>query len=147
MEKKRYEISIHASPEKVWQTLWDLSRYQAWTSVFAEGSTVETDDWREGSRVLFLDGKGNGMVSEVAANRPNELMSFRHLGTVKDGIQDLDSEETRKWAGAKEDYHLAADNGKTRLTVEMDITDDFLEYFENTWPKALARIKELAETN
>jgi len=53
---------------------------------FAEGSAVKTDNWKEGSKLHFHDGNGNGMVSEVAANRPNEYMSFRHLGFVKDGV-------------------------------------------------------------
>jgi len=51
---------------------------------FAAGSYAKTDNWKEGSKVLFLDGKGQGMVSTVAKNKPNEYMSFKHLGEVKD---------------------------------------------------------------
>ena len=142
MEKKTFQTSINAPTEKVWKTLWSKKEYEAWTSIFAENSTVETDNWKEGSKVLFGDGKGNGMVSRVAANRPNEFMSFEHLGMIKDGKEELAGNE---WAGATENYTLKQQNGKTELTVEMDITDEFREYFENTWPKALQKIKELAE--
>ena len=38
-------------------------------------------------------------------------------------------------------------NGKTELIVDMDITDDYKDYFEKTWPKALTKVKELAEKN
>src|SRR5215208_4034170 len=103
MEKHEFKTSINAPREKVWDILWGDANYSKWTSVFAEGSRAETD-WKEGSKVLFLDGRGHGMVSTVAANKPNEFMSFKHMGTVKDGVEDLDSEQTREWAGALENY-------------------------------------------
>ncbi|MBA2423398.1 MAG: SRPBCC domain-containing protein, partial [Chitinophagales bacterium] len=69
MQKLNFSTSINASKEKVWKTLWDDSSYRKWTGAFQEGSYAETDNWKEGSKVLFLDGKRNGMVSQVAANR------------------------------------------------------------------------------
>jgi hypothetical protein len=109
MEKKTFQTTINASKEKVWKTLWNNQTYHAWTAIFAEGSSVKTDNWKEGSKVLFGDGKGNGMVSMVAANRPNEFMSFKHLGVVKDGIEDMDNE----WSGATENYTMNGKNVKT----------------------------------
>ena len=145
MEKINFSTSINAPKEKVWKALWEDSNYRNWTSVFAEGSYAKTDNWKEGSKVLFLDGKGSGMVSMVAINKPNEFMSFKHLGIVKDGIEDVASKEVKEWAGAVESYTLNGRNGKTELTVEMDITDEFKDYFTNTWPKALEKVKELSE--
>ena len=78
MEKKQFKILINAPREKVWEKLWNDASYREWTSVFSEGSAAETD-WKEGSRVLFTDGKGNGMVSTIAVKKPNEVMSFRPL--------------------------------------------------------------------
>lgn len=141
----KFSTSINATKEKVWQTLWEDSNYRKWTSVFTEGSYAKTDNWKEGSMVLFLDGKGSGMVSMVAANKPNEFMSFKHLGIVKEGKEDLTSEQVKEWAGAVESYRLNGTNGKTELTVEMDITDEFKDYFEDIWPKALEKVKELSE--
>ena len=145
MEKINFSTSINAPKEKVWKVLWEDSNYRNWTSVFAEGSYAKTDNWKEGSKVLFLDGKGSGMVSMVAANKPHEFMSFRHLGVVKEGVEDITSEQVKEWAGALESYTLNGTNGKTQLTVEMDITDEFKDYFNNTWPKALEKVKELSE--
>jgi len=147
MEKKEFKISINAPKEKVWKILWDDPSYRKWTSVFSEGSYAVTDDWKEGSKVLFLDGKGQGMVSKVETNRPNEFMSLKHLGTLKNGVEDLDSEQTKQWAGAKENYALTEGGGVTTLTVEMDITDEYKDYFMNTWPKALEQVKILSENN
>jgi hypothetical protein len=146
METREFRISINAPREKVWNVLWDDSSYRAWTSVFAEGSHAETD-WKKGSKVLFLDNRGRGMVSVIAEKIPNEFMSFKHLGEVKEGVEDTSSKRVSQWAGALENYSLKTVNGKTELTVDMNITDEFMDYFLNTWPKALDKVKELAEKN
>jgi hypothetical protein len=115
-----------------------------WTSVFAEGSRAETD-WKKGSKVLFHDGKGDGMVSTIIENIPNEFMSIKHLGEVKNGIEDTASEKVKQCAGAMENYTLTEVDGKTELNVDMDIAEEYKDYFLTTWPKALEKIKELAE--
>lgn len=145
MQKINFSTTINASKEKVWNSLWELFHYNTWTSAFAEGSTVITDNWKEGSKILFTDGNGSGMVSMVAANRPNEFMSFKHLGMVKDGVEDTSSDAVSAWAGIFENYTLSEENGTSTLSVEMDITDDFKDYFMKTWPVALEKIKGLAE--
>ena len=142
MEKKEFKITIDAPREKVWNILWGETSYPQWTSVFAEGSTAKTDNWKKGSKVLFLDGKGSGMVSTIVENIPNEFISFQHLGTIKDGVEATGSSE---WANSLENYTLKKTNGKTELTVAMDITEEYLDYFLKTWPNALEKVKELAE--
>ena len=142
-----FNINIEASKEKVWMTLWNDQTYREWTSAFAEGSCAETD-WEKGSRVLFTDGKGSGMVSTIVENKPNEFMSIKHLGTIKNGVEDLDSEENKQWAGALENYTLLESGGKTVLHVELsglDIPKEFEDYFLQTWPKALDKLKALSE--
>lgn len=145
MQKIHFSATINAPREKVWEVLWDLDTYKTWTKAFAEGSTVKTDNWKEGSKLLFHDGTGSGMVSEVAVNRPNEYMSFRHLGIVKDGVEDTTSDEVKIWAGSTENYTLKGENGTTELTVDMDISDEYKAMFETMWPNALAILKRLAE--
>ncbi|HLG38734.1 MAG TPA: SRPBCC domain-containing protein [Chitinophagaceae bacterium] len=147
MKKLNFSTNINAPKEKVWSTLWNDATYRAWTSAFAEGSYAKTDDWKEGSNILFLDGKGNGMVSMVSKNKPNEYMSFKHIGVVKEGVEDTSSEAVKGWSGAMENYALKEENGKTTLLVEMDATDEFSDYLEKTWPKALEKLKSLAELN
>ncbi len=144
MEKINFSISIAAQKEKVWQTLWEDSTYRKWTRVFSEDSHVVTD-WQEGSKVLFLNGKGSGMVSTIESNRPNEFMSFRHQGTVQNGVEDTESEEVKQWAGAHENYTLTEAGEGTELTVEVDVEKEFKDYFIQTMPKALEQVKELSE--
>jgi uncharacterized protein YndB with AHSA1/START domain len=144
MERHQFKTTIDASPEKVWDILWGDATYGQWTSAFAEGSRAETD-WKEGSKVLFLDGNNQGMVSTIVEKKPNKFMSFKHLGSFKNGVEDLESEETKAWSGAVENYTLKSINGKTELIIDQDITDEYKEYFLSTWPKALKKLKELAE--
>jgi uncharacterized protein YndB with AHSA1/START domain len=146
MEKQHFSIRINAPREKVWKTLWEDASYRAWTSAFAEGSYAKTD-WKKGSRVLFLNEKEEGMVAEIADTKPNEYMSFRHLGMIKDGKEDTQSETVKAWVGATENYTLKNVDGKTELLVDMDITEDMKAYFSEAWPKALDKVKELAEKN
>jgi hypothetical protein len=144
MKKMNFSIDIRAPKDRVWKTLWEDSNYRKWTSAFAEGSHAVTD-WNEGSKVLFLDGKGQGMVSRIEKNRPNEYMSIEHLGIVKDGVEDINSEKVKDWQGAHENYTLKEKNGVTTLEVDMDSSEEFKEYFENTWPKALDLVKRISE--
>jgi hypothetical protein len=90
------------------------------------------------------------MVSTIAENRPNEFMSFKHVGVIKNGVEDLNCKEMEDWSGATENYTLQTVNGRTELKVEMDfksLPKDMLDYFMSTWPKALAKLKELVEKN
>ena len=144
MEKLNFSININAPRGKVCNVLFDDTTYRKWTAVFAPGSYAETD-WKEGSKALFLDGKGNGMVSRVAKSAPNEFLSLEHLGIVKDGKEDTESEAVKGWAGARENYTLKEIGGVTELTVDMDSDDEFKDYFAKTWPKALDKVKELSE--
>lgn len=144
MEKQEFKIAIDAPREKVWEVLWTDDTYRAWTKPFTEGSHAITD-WKKGSKVLFLDGKGSGMVSTIDEKIPNEYMSFKHLGVVKGGVEDVDSDEVKVWSGAHENYTLKDVRGKTELVVDMDINDEFKDYFSATFPIALQKVKELAE--
>ena len=144
MEKMNFSIDINAPKQKVWEVLWGDTTYRKWTSAFSEGSHAVTD-WKEGSKVLFLDGKGSGMVSKIASSRPNEFMSFLHLGMVQDGVEDTSSEKVKEWSGALENYTLTETGGVTTLAVDMDISEEYKDYFIKTFPKALEQVKSLAE--
>lgn len=144
MEKLTFSTTINATKQNVWNILWDDENYRKWTSVFCATSYAETD-WNEGSKVLFLDGQGSGMVSRIESKKPNEFMSFLHLGLVKDGAEDTESDKAKPWAGAHENYTLKGENGVTELIVEVDVNEDFKKYMLETFPKALEQVKNLAE--
>ena len=144
-----FNIEINATREKVWDVLFGEKTYPIWTTAFSEGSNVKTD-WQKGSKALFIDASNRGMVSKIADNVPNEFMSIEHLGMYDNGVEDYESEHVKSWAGAKENYTLTDENGITNLHIfmEMDESDankQMIEMFTDMWPKALAKVKELAE--
>jgi len=147
MITKEFSIEINASPEKIWFVLWDDHHYRQWTSVFCEGSWMVTD-WREGGKVHFLAPNGEGMYSLLEVNSAKEKMYFRHIGELKDFEEQPVDEKTGAWSGAREYYSLSVKDSPTApsvLNVLMDIDDTHLPYFLETFPKALAKVKELAE--
>lgn len=144
MEKLKFSTTINASPEKVWDTIVGKYTYPQWTKPFSEASSVETD-WRRGSKALFLDGEGNGMVSEIVESIPGKFLSIHHLGEVRNGVEDPTLYQGEEWGDALENYTLNEVDGKTVWLVEMDMKEEYRQYMEDAWPLALAKVKELAE--
>jgi len=139
MTTLKFTAKINAPKEKVWATLWNNNTYRQWTAAFMEGSYAESD-WKEGSKILFLTPKGDGMFSMIEKKIPNERITFKHLGELKKGI-----EEPKDWGEARESYYLQEKNGITELDVQMDAIPEFEQYFNDTFPKALNKLKEIAE--
>lgn len=148
MERLHYSITINAPKEKVWNTMLGEETYKEWTSVFMPGSYFK-GSWEEGSKILFLapdkSGKNSGMVSRIKENRQYEYVSIEHLGFIENGTEDTTSEAVKSWAGALENYIFNEDNGKTELLVELDTSEEYKEMFNETWPKALEKLKSLSE--
>jgi hypothetical protein len=144
MEKLYFTIDIKAPKERVWKVLWEDATYREWTSVFSEGSYA-TGGWEEGSRVRFLTPEGSGMYSTVLKNIPAQQMTFQHLGVVKDGVDQPEDEESRKWSGSLESYMLREEGDTTSLNVEIDSVEEFKGFFSEVFPKALEKIRSLSE--
>lgn len=145
MEKLKFTIDIQASKEKVWNSLWEDANYRNWTSAFCEGSYAESD-WNEGSKILFLGPTGGGMYSMIEKKIPNEFMSFKHLGEVKELKELSNDEKSKAWTGSHENYTLTSNGNSTHLLVELDSVEEHIDYFKEAFPKALERLKNIAET-
>ena len=149
MQKLHYSIVINTPASKVWSTMLDDKTYRQWTEAFAPGCYFK-GDWNKGSKILFLasgeDGE-SGMVSRIKENRKHEFLSIEHLGTVQKGNEDTSSEEAKAWAGALENYSFAGKNGVTELLIDLtgNIADEFVTMFNDMWPQALQKLKELSE--
>jgi uncharacterized protein YndB with AHSA1/START domain len=139
MEKLAFSIDINAPKEKVWDVLWNDVTYPQWTAVFSAGSRAESD-WKEGSKVLFLDEKGDGMFSKIKTLEENRSMVFEHLGEISNGV-----EKPQDWGGATESYFLNEKDSVTELKVELFGSEDHKDYFKKIFPKALDIVKELSE--
>ena len=144
MKTLHFSADIRASRQTVWETLLGRESYRLWTTEFAEGSYFE-GTWETGTRMRFLVPSGEGMVAEVAEHRPQAFLSLRHLGFVKDGVEDTESEMVKAWAPAFENYTLTYAGLSAHLAVDIDVTPEFEEYMLKVWPKALARLKAMCE--
>ncbi|MDP9956083.1 uncharacterized protein YndB with AHSA1/START domain [Epilithonimonas hungarica] len=145
MEKLKYQIEIDASPEKVWDVLWNEKTYSQWTYYFSPDSNMVTD-WEVGGKTYFTDSsRKNGMVSTIERIEEPKHLIFKHLGELHNGVEDVDSEKVKAWNGSLEAYYLEENNGKTTLKVEVDSNDEFKEMFDNGFKKGLEVIKDLSE--
>lgn len=139
-----YTIEIKGTKERVWDILWQDASYRNWTSVFCEGSHA-VSDWKEGSRILFLDEKGSGMYSRIDKLLPQSLISFVHLGEIKNGIEMPVTDHSKDWSSGYENYSITEMDGNTLLEVDMKVIEPFVDYLNKTMPLAIKKIKKLAE--
>jgi uncharacterized protein YndB with AHSA1/START domain len=144
METLNFNIRIAANAKTIWSVLWNDETYRKWTAVFSEGSYAESD-WKEGSPILFLTPSGEGMSSIIHRLIENKEMTFKHLSTVKDfQVQPLD-EKSQQWSGCRESYTIEEVNGMSTFRVSIEVMPGYKDYFIQTFPKALEKVKILAE--
>ncbi len=150
MKKLNYQIDIQAPAEKVFRTMLgldDISTYEQWTALFNPTSSYE-GNWDKGSKIYFTgihEGKKGGMVAEIAENIPNKYISIRHYGILDGDKEITEGPEVESWAGGLENYSFQEFDGITSVAVEVDTTEEYGEYFDQTWPKALKKLKEITE--
>jgi hypothetical protein len=140
----QFHTIIEAPVPVVWELMLGADGFGRWTKEFTEGSYYE-GSWSEGSRISFLAPSGDGMVAEIAENRPNEFISIRHLGYIINGIEDTESDSVRAWAPAFENYTFISVPEGTKLVVDQDVTAEFEQCLREAWPKALETLKQLCE--
>lgn len=151
MKKLQFKVSIHAPASKIYDVMLGInnkSTYEQWTALFNPTSTYE-GSWEKGNKLLFIgvDEKGEkgGMVSKVADIVPNRFVSIQHYGLIKADKEITEGPEVEKWANGFENYSFEENNGVTNVTVDLDSNDEFLDYMNETYPKALDKLKEMCE--
>lgn len=151
MKKIQFKVNVNAPSSKVYNAMLGIdnkSTYEEWTALFNPTSTFE-GSWDKGSKILFVgvDDKGEkgGMVSKIVENMPNRFVSIQHYGLVKADKEITEGPEVDKWANGLENYTFEENNGKTLVTVDLDTTEDFVDYMNDAYPKALDKLKEMCE--
>ncbi len=151
MKKLQFNISIHAPVSVVYNIMLGISSkstYEQWTAMFNPTSTYE-GNWEKGSKMLFIgvDEKGEkgGIVSKIAENIPHQFVSIQHYGLVNAGKEITEGAEVEKWANGFENYSFEENNEVTTVKVEIDATEEFIDFMNETYPKALKKLKELCE--
>jgi hypothetical protein len=99
--------------------------------------------------MLFIgvDEKGEkgGMVSKIVENIPNQFVSIQHYGLVISGKEITEGPEVEKWANGFENYSFEESNGTIVVTIDIDTIEDFIDYMNESYPKALDKLKEICE--
>jgi uncharacterized protein YndB with AHSA1/START domain len=141
MKEMQFRVEIHASREKVWDTLWKDKTFREWAGIIDPGTHM-VGDLKEGSEIQYISGNGYGVTSLVEKLDAGKFLLLRHHADTQDnGIR----ERAKEWTGGKESYLLAEKDGTTTLTAAFDVPLELEDYFKVNYPKALERVKEMAE--
>lgn len=142
MKKLQFSVEIKAPKETVWSTLWDDTTFRDWASIIDEG-TYMIGELKESNEVQFISSvSGYGVTSSIEKLIPNEFVLFRQIADTKESGEQ---EREKEWTGGSESYSLAEKDGVTTLIVELDVPRGQEETFKVRLPKALERVKVLAE--
>lgn len=142
MKEIEVSIRINATKESVWATLWEDVTFRDWASIIDEGTYLK-GNMKEGNEIQFISSvNGYGVTSLIEKLNPNTFILFRHSADTKESGQQ---QRKKEWTGGTESYSLAEKNGVTTLIVKTDVPQELVEIFNARLPKALERIKMLAE--
>lgn len=142
MNELRFQVAISANKKAVWDTLWQDETFRQWAGLIDPG-TYMVGELKQGNEVEFISAEnGYGVTSLVEKLTPYEFLLLRHSADTQDSGQQ---EREREWTGGAESYALSEQDGATTLTATLDVPIELEEYFKNNYPKALRRVKELAE--
>ena len=145
MKTLRYEIKISAPREVVWERMLAPDTYKEWAKGFSSESQYR-GEWKEGSYINFIDPNMGGTRALLEKVIPHEKIHARHVALLdKEGNEDSESDFAKKWIGSTESYSLAEQEGIATLTVITETDEAFEKMFTDSWPKALALLKELCE--
>lgn len=148
MKKLTYKIEINAPAEKVYQAVIDFEKYKQWTAAFNPTSHFE-GNWQKGEKMYFIgineNGKREGMIAKIAENIPNEFISIHHYGILDGENEITEGPMVESWTPSFENYSFTEKEGKTIFDVEVDTNEDYVDYFDTTWPNALKKLKEISE--
>ncbi|MDQ5972071.1 MAG: hypothetical protein QG553_230 [Patescibacteria group bacterium] len=142
MKELHFTTQIKAAKQKVWDTLWQDATLRDWAGMIDPG-TYMVGELKEGNEVQFISGNGYGVTSLVEKLVTGEFLQLRHSADTQDKGKQ---ERAKEWTGGAESYTLTEQTGSTTLTVAFDVPPEQEDYFTANYPKAMERIKELAET-
>lgn len=151
MIKSNYKKEIVGSAQKVYETmlgLKDKHSYEFWTKAFNPTSSYE-GSWEKGSKIYFIgfDEKGQkkGMVSQIEEHIEAKFVSILHIGFLEGDVEITSGEEVEKWTGGHENYTFEEHNGVTTVTVDIDVIEEYLPYFNEKYPAALELLNQVVQ--
>jgi len=101
--------------------------------------------WDVGATIRFFDTNKDGMIGEIAENNGVDFISIRMLGYITKGVDDTTSEEILTWAPSYENYTYRSTTTGTQLIVDVEVSNEWIDFMNKTYPLALQRLKEICE--
>lgn len=148
VETLYFEIEIKAPVSKVTDVMLGKDTYNKWTFEFNPTSNYR-GSWDKGSKIFFIgidkNDQEEGMVSRIKEHIPNKFVSIEHLGMLHKGEEITAGPMVEPWRGALENYWFAETKTGTKVSVTTDTNEDHKDYFTETWPRALNKLKQLCE--
>ena len=142
MKEIQFSIGMDVPKERVWATLWEDVTFRDWANIIDEGTYMK-GVMKEGNEIQFISSvSGYGVTSLIGKLNPNKFVLFRHGADTKESGQ---LEREKEWTGGTESYSLTEKNGITTLIVKIEVPQEQEETFKIRFPRALERIKTLAE--
>lgn len=143
-----FEITIDSPATMVYKKMIDKKLFEEWTAVFNPSSRYE-GSWEKGSKILFLgtDEQGNlgGMAGRIEENIANQFISISYYAVIQGDQEITSGPGVEGWIGTHEKYSFKPEGEKTLLAVDLETNLEFLEYFRETYPKALEKLKAICE--
>ncbi len=145
MKRLEYKIEISAPAKKVWNKMLQPDSYKEWAQASWPDSCYE-GSWEKGEKIRFISPGQGGTMAIIIENKPYETLLAEHVAAINaDGSEDYDSETARSWIGTKEGYNFTERDGKTILNVQIDTRPEWEQMFNDGWPNALQKLKEICE--
>ena len=142
MKEMQFSVDIGANKAVVWDTLWRDETFRQWASVI-DPETYMVGKLKQGSEVQFISADGGyGVTSIVETLIDNEYLVLRHSADTQD---EGGHAREKEWTGGVEVYSLTEKDDITTVSVTFDVPLKMEEYFMRNYPKALDKVKELAE--
>ncbi len=142
MKQVHYSVTINATKEQVWATLWQDESFRDWASIIDPG-TYMVGDLKVDSEIQFISSEnGYGVTSLVERLTVGEFLLLRHHSDTQDSGKH---HRANQWTGGEESYSLTSNDGLTTLDVTLDIPTELEEILRLSYPLALKRVKHLAE--
>lgn len=119
----------------------DYEIYKIWASAFDEG-TYFKGNWSKNSKMYFISSdKKNRMIAQVKDLKKFKFIMLENYGEIRNKIKI-------KWKNKSmfEKYTFHEVNKKTKVLVEIfPVPREWETMFNQTWPKALLKLKEIIE--
>lgn len=150
MKRIHLEREFNLSPEHVWEMIVDPDHYRNWSEAFHEGSDFD-GKWIKGNKIRFIsedeNGLQTGMLSVIEECNYPAFISIKHIGLVMNGIEDYESEETKRWTPAYENYTLTASGESGCLfALDQDMLEEEIQSFIEMWERSFDYMQRLIDT-